>query len=60
MPILGVLASSGRSTPAAPTIGTVTVTNATTVSIPFTAGSSGLPITSYVAVSSPSIALSVS
>jgi hypothetical protein len=62
MPILGILASSksGNLVPSAPTIGTVTVTNSTTVSIPFTAGSSPTPITSYVATSSPSIALTVS
>jgi len=56
----GVVASSKKGAPDAPTIGTVTVTNATTVSIPFTAGYSGTPILSYVALSSPSISLSVS
>jgi hypothetical protein len=47
--------------PSAPTIGTVTVTNSTTVSIPFTVGSNGgYPITSYTVTSNPSISLSVS
>lgn len=61
MPILGVVASSisGHLLPGAPTINNpVIVTNATTVSIPFTAGT-GSGITSYVATSSPSISLSV-
>src|ERR1019366_7616179 len=49
------------ATPAAPTIGTATVTNSTTISVPFTAGASnGSTITSYVATSSPSISLVVS
>ena len=47
--------------PQAPTIGTVAVTNSTTVSVPFTAGASGgSTITSYTVTSSPSIALSTS
>jgi len=48
--------------PQAPTIGTVTKVNDTTVSIPFTppANNGGSPITSYTVTSSPSIALSVS
>ena len=52
---------TATTVPQAPTIGTATVTNATTVSIPFTAGATGGPsITSYTATSSPSIALTVS
>jgi hypothetical protein len=52
---------NGAGAPATPTIATVTRTNSTTVSIPFTAASdNGAPITSYVAISSPSISLSVS
>ena len=47
--------------PGAPTIGTVSVTNKTTVSVPFTSGTNGgATITSYVATSTPSIVLSVS
>lgn len=47
--------------PGAPTIETVTRTNTTTVSVPFTAGSTGnANITSYTVVSSPSISLSTS
>lgn len=48
--------------PQAPTIGTVTKVNDTTVSIPFTApaNNGGSAITSYTVTSSPSIALSVS
>jgi hypothetical protein len=63
MSILGIVASSkiGGTVPSAPTIGTVTVTNNTTVSIPFTAGADGgRTITSYTATSSPSITLSTS
>ena len=46
--------------PDVPVIGTVTVTNATTVSIPFTApASGGLSITGYTVSSSPSIPLGV-
>ena len=48
------------SVPAAPTIATVTRTNNTTVSIPFTGSSGNASITSYTATSSPSIALSTS
>jgi hypothetical protein len=64
MPILGIMASqiSGHlaTVPSAPTIGTVTRTSTTVVSIPFTAGATGgAAITSYVATSSPSISLSV-
>jgi hypothetical protein len=60
-----VTSSSSSLTPStvpqAPTIGTVTRTNATTVSIPFTAGATGgSSITSYTATSTPSIALTVS
>jgi trimeric autotransporter adhesin len=45
--------------PGAPTIGTVTRTSDTVVSIPFTAGTTGnASITSYTTVSSPSISLS--
>ena len=48
---------TATTVPQAPTIGTVTVTNATTVSVPFTAGATGgSAITSYVVTSSPSIA----
>ena len=44
--------------PQAPTIGTVTATNTTTVSAPFTAGATGgSAITSYTATSSPSVSL---
>ena len=47
--------------PSAPTLGTATVSNATTVSIPYTAGTNnGSVITSYVVSSSPSISLNVS
>jgi hypothetical protein len=63
----GTLTSAASSSitattvPQAPTIGTVTVTNTTTLSVPFTAGATGgSAITSYTATSSPSIALSVS
>lgn len=46
------------SIPQAPTIGTVSATNAQTVSIPFTAGATGgKSITSYTTTCSPSIAL---
>lgn len=52
---------TATTVPQAPTIGTVTVTNSTTVSIPFTAGATGgSTITSYTATSSPSVSLSVS
>jgi len=52
---------TATTVPQAPTIGTASVTNSTTVSIPFTAGATGgSAITSYTATSSPSIALSVS
>ena len=47
--------------PQAPTIGTVSRTNNTTVSVPFTAGANGgSAITSYVVTSSPSISLTTS
>ena len=59
MPILGNASSGGKGVvPSAPTVGTATVTNATTVSLSFTAPFSKLPITSYTVTSSPSIALS--
>ena len=60
MPIIGAQGSTkGPST--APTVGTATVTNSTTVSLTFTAPSfSKLPITSYTVTSSPSISLSTS
>lgn len=61
MPILGSQGASAKGAPTAPTIGTATVTNSTTVSLAFTAPSfSKLPITSYTVTSSPSIALSTS
>jgi hypothetical protein len=47
--------------PGTPTIGTVTVTNDTTVSVPFTAGSTGnATTTAYTVTSSPSISLTYS
>ena len=47
--------------PAAPTVGTASVTNSTTVSLPFTAGATGgKTISSYSVVTSPSISVSVS
>jgi len=52
---------TAATVPQAPTIGTATVTNATTISIPFTAGNNGgSSITSYTVTSSPSISLSTS
>jgi|694.fasta_scaffold126951_2 hypothetical protein len=60
MPILGARASATKPAPGAPTVGTATVTNSTTVSLTFTAPTSKLPPTSYTVTSSPSIALSVS
>jgi hypothetical protein len=60
MPIIGSSAGSAKSSPVAPTIGTATATNATTVSLTFTAPFSKLPITSYTVTSSPSITLSTS
>ena len=52
---------TATTVPQAPTIGAVTVTNTTTVSIPFTAGATGgTAISSYTITSSPSIALSYS
>ena len=52
---------TATTVPQAPTVGTVSVTNTTTVSVPFTAGATGgSSITSYTATSSPSISLSVS
>jgi trimeric autotransporter adhesin len=54
-------ATTPSSVPQAPTIGTPTVTNSTTVSIPFTAGGTGgSTITSYTTTSSPSVSLSTS
>ena len=41
--------------PDRPTIGTVTVTNATTVSVPFTAATTGGAPTSYVVTATPSV-----
>jgi len=60
MPILGSQSSGAKGAPTAPTVGTATVINSTTVSLTFTAPSSKLPITSYTVASSPSIALSTS
>ena len=60
MPILGSQGSGAKGAPGVPTAGTATVTNATTVSLTFTAPDSKLPITSYTATSSPSIALTTS
>jgi hypothetical protein len=60
LPILGSQGSGTKGAPTAPTVGTATVTNSTTVSLTFTAPSSKLPITSYTVTSSPSIALSTS
>lgn len=61
MPILGAQSAGTKGIPVAPTIGTATVTNSTTVSLAFTAPSfSKLPITSYTVNSSPSIELSTS
>ena len=60
MPILGSQGSGVKIAPATPTVGTATVTNATTVSLTFTAPDSKLAITSYTATSSPSIALTTS
>ena len=64
----GTSTSSAASSPVtattvsdAPVVGTVTVTNSTTVSIPFTApASGGSSITGYTVSSSPSIPLTVS
>jgi len=53
--------ATATTVPQAPTIGTATVTNSTTVSLAFTPGATGgKTITSYSVTSSPSIALSVS
>jgi hypothetical protein len=41
--------------PDAPTVGTVTVTNATTVSVPFTAATTGGDPTSYTVAATPSV-----
>jgi hypothetical protein len=60
MPILGSQGSGTKSAPTIPTVGTATVTNSTTVSLTFTAPSSKLPITSFIATSSPNISLSTS
>ena len=50
--------ATSTTVPQAPTIGTATVTNSTTVSLAFTAGGTGgKSITSYAVVSSPSISL---
>lgn len=52
---------TASTVPQAPTIGTVTRTDNTTVSVPFTAGATGgSTITSYTVTSSPSISLSTS
>ena len=52
---------TATTVPQAPTIGTVTRTSNTVVSVPFTAGATGgSAFTSYTATSSPSIALTVS
>lgn len=52
---------TATTVPQAPTIGTVTRTSDTVVSVPFTAGATGgSSITSYTIVSSPSISLSYS
>lgn len=52
---------TATTVPQAPTIGTVSATNGTTVSVPFTAGATGgSSITSYTVTSSPSISLSTS
>jgi hypothetical protein len=54
MPILGAQSAGTKGLPTAPTIGTATVTNATTASVTFTAPSfSKLPITSYTVTASP-------
>ena len=51
---------SNLAAPTAPTIGTVIASNSTTISVPYTAGSSnGSAITSYTVTSSPSIALTL-
>jgi hypothetical protein len=60
MPLLGSQSSGAKGAPTAPTIGPVTLTNSTTVSLTFTAPESKLPITSYTVTSDPSIALSTS
>ena len=41
--------------PDAPTIGTVTVTNSTTVSVPFTAAVTGGTPTSYITTATPTV-----
>ena len=52
---------TSSTVPANPTLGTPTVTNSTTVSIPFTAGATGNSnITGYTITSSPSVSLSYS
>lgn len=54
-------AVTATTVPQAPTIGTVTTSNSTTVSVPFTAGATGgKSITSYTITSSPSISLTYS
>jgi hypothetical protein len=60
MPLLGSQSSGAKGAPAAPTVGTATISGSTTVSLTFTAPESKLPITSYTVTSSPSIALSTS
>ena len=59
----GAASSSITATtvPQAPTVGTPTITSATEISLPFTAGATGgSAITSYTITSSPSIALTYS
>ena len=61
MPILGIFASSRGKAPQAPTIGTVTRTSNTVVSVPYTDNDiGGSAITSRTIVSSPSVSLSYS
>ena len=55
---LQIFIDNAATAPSAPTIGTASITSATTVSIPFTAGAAnGSAITSYTVTSSPSIPL---
>jgi hypothetical protein len=61
MPILGILASSKSKLPAAPTIGTVTTSSKTAVSVPYTDNATGgSPITARTITSNPPISLSYS
>jgi len=54
-------AATITTVPETPTVGTASVTNSTTVSLPFTAGSNGgKSITSYTISSSPSISITTS